>query len=112
MDRSNLLTATAEIKDEDRLPFIVELVPNPARLKEQRFGANADRSNRFNKFSSLGNAFKSAIKTLRSSRKDPNTPKLLRYHLVNEIEYGAGPEYGPYSDDSDDRPYFDALKDH
>ncbi|EKD12158.1 hypothetical protein MBM_09657 [Drepanopeziza brunnea f. sp. 'multigermtubi' MB_m1] len=74
--------------------------------------ASADRSNRSNKFSSFGNAFKSAIKTLRSSRKDSNTPKLLRYHSVNEIEYGARPEYGPYSDDSDDRPYSDALKDH
>ncbi|EKD19618.1 hypothetical protein MBM_01570 [Drepanopeziza brunnea f. sp. 'multigermtubi' MB_m1] len=95
-----------------RRALIMELVPNPARLKEQRLGASADRSNRFNKFSSLGNAPRLAIKTLRSSRKDPNTPKLFRHYSVNEIEYGARPEYGLYSDDSDDGPYSDALKDH
>ncbi|EKD18178.1 hypothetical protein MBM_03950 [Drepanopeziza brunnea f. sp. 'multigermtubi' MB_m1] len=76
------------------------------------FGASADRSNRFNKFSFPGNAFRSAIKTLGSSCKDSNTPKLPRHYSVNEIEYGAGPEYGLYSDDSDDGPYSDALEDH
>ncbi|EKD11956.1 polymerase [Drepanopeziza brunnea f. sp. 'multigermtubi' MB_m1] len=122
------LAATAEIKDEDRLrfttlykpsiipnsqrAFTIELVTNPARPKEQRSSASADRSNRSNKFSFLGNAPKSTIKTLGSSRKDSNTPKLPRYYSVNEIEYGARLEYGLYSDDSDDRPYSDALKDH
>ncbi|EKD12347.1 hypothetical protein MBM_09522 [Drepanopeziza brunnea f. sp. 'multigermtubi' MB_m1] len=95
-----------------RRALIVELVPNLARPKEQRLGAGADRSNRFNKFSFPGNAFRSAIKTLGSSRKDSNTLKLFRHYLVNEIEYGARPEYGFYSDDSDDGPYSDALEDY
>ncbi|EKD12605.1 hypothetical protein MBM_09174 [Drepanopeziza brunnea f. sp. 'multigermtubi' MB_m1] len=108
MDRSNFVTASELV--QIAFEFLNDLAEKAKASID--LGAGADRSNRSNKFFSFGNALRLAIKTLGSSRKDPNTPKLLRHHSVNEIEYGAGLEYGPYSDDSDDGPYSDALEDH